>query len=54
MSYVVFADARYHPKGYIQIQFTRKADCEKKTRKGSDPKDMCMHKVEHEVSRRKE
>ena len=42
---VVVADARYHLKCYIL--FTRKADCEKK---GSDPKDMCMHKVAHEVS----
>ena len=47
---VVVADARYHLKCYIQIQFTKIADCEKKTRKSSDPKDMCMHKVAHEVS----
>ena len=48
VSGVVVADARYHLKCYIQ--FTRKADCEKKTPKCSDPKDMCMHKAAHEVS----
>ena len=48
VSDVVVADARYHLKCYIQ--FTRKPDCEKKTRKGSHPKDMCMHKVAHKVS----
>ena len=50
VSDVVVADTRNHLKCYIQIQFTRKADCEKKPRKGSDPKDMCMRKVAHEVS----
>ena len=48
VSDVVVSDARYHLKCYIQ--FTRKADCEKKTRRGSDLKDICMHKVAHEVS----
>ena len=50
VSDVVVADTRNHLKCYIQIQFKRKADCEKKPRKGSDPKDMCMRKVAHEVS----
>ena len=48
VSDLVVCDARYHLKCYIQ--FMKKADCEKKTRKGSDPKDMCLHKVAHEVS----
>ena len=46
VSDVVVAEARYHLKCYIQ--FTRKANCLKKTRKGSDPKDMYMHKIAHE------
>ena len=50
VSDVVVADARYHLKCYILIQFTRKDDCKKKIRKGSDPKYVCMHKVAHEVS----
>ena len=50
VSDAVVAVARYHLKCYIQIHFTRKADCEKKTCKGSEPKDMCMAKVAHNVS----
>ena len=48
VSDLIAADARYHLKCYNL--FMRKADCEKKTRKGSDPKYMGMRKVAYEVS----
>lgn len=44
---LVAADARYHPKCYTQ--FLRKAECEVPI-SDSDPKDICMQKVAHDVS----
>ena len=47
VSDMVAADVRYHLNCYIQ--FMRETDCEKKTPKGYDPKDMCVRKIAHEV-----